>query len=85
MMHHILSNTEEAPEALCLQVKNFKLTSTPGKDVEKAVSLLKAACTRLKHFDCLPKNIIPILLKAMETSLVPDFNEQIAHEIIAVN
>jgi hypothetical protein len=79
MMDHMLSNTKEAAEALCLRVENFNLTTIPGEDVEKAVSLLKSACTRLKHFNRLPKNIIPMLLKAMETSSVPEFNEQIAH------
>ena len=43
MIEKLLSNTEEATATLQNRVKNFKMTTLPGEDVSRAVSLLKGA------------------------------------------
>jgi hypothetical protein len=74
MMNILLSHTEEAALALNGWVRNFRLTNLQGKNVDKAVSLLRGAMKRLKSINKDPEDILRVLISVMQTSSVDDFN-----------
>ena len=79
MMELLLSQTEEAVIALQSKLKKMDLKSIPGENVERAVSLSRAALVRLETFGKVPDDIIRILLRIFQTSSVPAFNEFFHH------
>jgi hypothetical protein len=79
MMELLLSQTEEAVIALQTKLKKMDLKSIPGENVERAVSLSRAALVRLETFGKVPDDIIRILLRIFQTSSVPAFNEFFHH------
>jgi hypothetical protein len=79
MMELLLSQTEEAVIALQAKLKKMDLKSIPGENVERAVSLSRAALVRLETFGKVPDDIIRILLRIFQTSSVPAFNEFFHH------
>jgi hypothetical protein len=78
MLNVLLSNTAEAARTLESRVKNFKITSLRGEDVDRAVSLLRGALKRLNHIkksDATWKADMTItLIKVLQTTSVDKFN-----------
>jgi hypothetical protein len=78
MLNVLLSNTAEAARTLETRVKNFKITSLRGEDIDRAVSLLRGALKRLNHIkksDAIWKEDMTItLLKVLQTTSVDKFN-----------
>jgi hypothetical protein len=85
MMDAIQNNSEESAEYLVSMVKNMKLTSIDGENVEKAVSLVRGAVKRLENLkiyggkSALPLDMAEHLLKVFQTSSVPVFNQLFEH------
>jgi hypothetical protein len=79
LMNQLLSQTEEAVLALqsCLKKLDFK--NIPGENVDKAISLARAAILRLDTFNKTPEDLIRNLLKTFQTTSVPSFNEIFRH------
>ena len=83
MIGKLLSNTEEATITLQNRIKNFKITTLPGEDVSRAVSLLKGAIRRLAHIKRKKirvdidwfAEITRQIIKVMQTTSVDEFNE----------
>jgi hypothetical protein len=65
MMSKLLSNTEEASDALTKRIRYFKISDLQGENVDKATSLLGVAVKRLAQIN---------MLKIMQTTSVPKFN-----------
>jgi hypothetical protein len=78
MLNVLLSNTAEAARTLETRVKNFKITSLRGEDIDRAVSLLRGALKRLNHIkkaDATWKEDMTItILKVLQTTSVDKFN-----------
>jgi hypothetical protein len=70
----LLSNTEEAPDALTKRIRNFKISNLQGENVDKATSLLGGAVKRLSQINRVPQNIVLNMLQIMQTTSVPKFN-----------
>jgi hypothetical protein len=79
MMEMILSQTEEAVIALQSRLKRMDLKTIQGEHVDKAISLCRAALTRLETFGKVPDDIVRILLRIFQTSSVSTFNEFFHH------
>ena len=62
MMNILLSNTKSASKALVSQLHNLCLTKFVGEDIDKVVSLAQGAMRCLANMNCLPNNIMTILL-----------------------
>jgi hypothetical protein len=74
MMSKLLSNTEEASDALTKRIRDFKISNLQGENVDKATSLLGGAVKRLAQINRVPQNIVRTMLKIMEMTSVPKFN-----------
>jgi hypothetical protein len=74
MMSKLLSNTEEASDALTKRIGDFKISNLQGENVDKATSLLGGAVKRLAHINRVPQNIFRTMLQIMQTNYVPKFN-----------
>ena len=79
MMEQVLSQTEEAVFALQTKLKKMDLKAIPGENVDKAVSLARAAILRLETFGKIPEDLIRNLLRIFQTSSVPAFNDFFKH------
>ena len=79
LINQILSQTEDAVLALQLRLKKLDLRNIPGENVDKAISLARAAIIRLETFNKVPEDLIRILLKVFQTSSVGTFNEIFKH------
>jgi len=55
------------------------LKTIPGENIDKAVSLARAALIRLETFGKVPEDIVRIILRIFQTSSVPAFNEIFQH------
>lgn len=78
-MEQVLSQTEEAVFALQTKLKKMDLKAIPGENVDKAVSLARAAILRLETFGKIPEDLIRNLLRIFQTSSVPAFNDFFKH------
>ena len=58
MMEMILSQTEEAVIALQSRLKRMDLKTIQGEHVDRAISLCRAALTRLETFGKVPDDIV---------------------------
>ena len=74
MMNVLLTHTESASEALIKNLRNLNLQKLTGKNVDKAVSLAWGAIQRLTNVNCLPQDIVSILISVFQTSSVDAFN-----------
>jgi hypothetical protein len=74
MMSKILSNTEEASDALTKHIIDFKISNLQGEIFDKATSLLGGAVKRLAQINRVPQNIVHTMLKIIQTNSVPKFN-----------
>ena len=79
LMNQLLSQTEEAVLALQSRLKKLNLKNIPGENVDKAISLARAAILRLETFDKKPEDLVRSLLKTFQTTSVPSFNEIFKH------
>lgn len=79
LMHQLLSQTEEAVLALQSRLKKLDLKNIPGENVNKAISLARAAIIRLETFSKAPEDLVRNLLKTFQTTSVPAFNEIFRH------
>jgi hypothetical protein len=62
MMGTLLSNTEEASDAVTKRIRDFKISNLQGANVEKATSLLGGAVKRLAQINRVPQNIVRTML-----------------------
>jgi hypothetical protein len=74
MMSKLLSNTEEASDALTKRIRDFKISNSQGENVDKATSLLGGAVKRLAQINRVPQNIVRNMPQIMQTTSVPKFN-----------
>jgi hypothetical protein len=74
MMRKLLSNTEEASDALTKRIRDVKISNLQGENVDKATSLLGGAVKGLSHINRVPQNIVRTMLQIMQTTSVPKFN-----------
>ena len=79
LMNQLLSQTEEAVLALQSRLKKLDLKNIPGENVDKAISLARAAIIRLDTFNKTPEDLVRSLLKTFQTTSVPSFNEIFKH------
>jgi len=83
MMKKLQSDTEAAVEFIQTTVKNMKLTLFDGEDVNRAITLIRAAHKRLKGVggdsSKVPLDFPRTLMDVFQTSSVPNFNEIFAH------
>jgi Zinc knuckle len=79
LMNQLLSQTEEAVLALQSRLKKLDLKNIPGENVDKAISLARAAIIRLETFNKTPEDLVRSLLKTFQTTSVPSFNEIFKH------
>ena len=79
LMNQLLSQTEEAVLALQLRLKKLNLKNIPGENVDKAISLARAAILRLETFNKTPEDLVRNLLKSFQTTSVTSFNEVFRH------
>lgn len=79
LMNQLLSQTEEAVLALQSRLKKLDLKNIPGENVDKAISLARAAIIRLETFNKTPEDLVRNLLKTFQTTSVPSFNEIFKH------
>jgi hypothetical protein len=79
LINQILSQTEDAVLALQLRLKKLDLRNIPGENVDKAISLARAAIIRLETFNKVPEDLVRNLLKVFQTSSVGSFNEIFKH------
>jgi hypothetical protein len=73
-MSKLLSNTEEASNALTKRIRDFKISNLQCENVDKATSLLGGAVKRLAQINRVPQNIVRTMLQIMQTTSVPKFN-----------
>jgi hypothetical protein len=78
-MRQLLSQTEEAVLALQVRLKKLNLKNIPGENVDKAISLARAAILRLETFNKTPEDLVRNLLKSFQTTSVTSFNEVFRH------
>jgi hypothetical protein len=74
MMSKLLSNTEEASDALTKRIRYFDISNLQGENVDKATLILGGAFKRLAHINRVPQNIFRTMLKIMQTASVTKFN-----------
>jgi hypothetical protein len=74
MMSKLLSNTEEASNTFTKRIRDFKISNLQGGNVDKETSLLGGAVKRLAHINRVPQNIVRTMLKTMQTTSFPKFN-----------
>ena len=79
LMNQLLSQTEEAVLALQVRLKKLNLKNIPGENVDKAISLARAAILRLETFNKTPEDLVRNLLKSFQTTSVASFNEVFRH------
>jgi hypothetical protein len=79
LMNQLLSQTEEAVLALQVRLKKLTLKNIPGENVDKAISLARAAILRLETFNKTPEDLVRNLLKSFQTTSVTSFNEVFRH------
>ena len=79
LINQILSQTEEATLALQLRLKRLEIRNVPGENIDKVVSLARAAIMRLETFGKVPEDLIRILLKIFQTSSIDSFNQIFQH------
>ena len=79
LMRQLLSQTEEAVLALQARLKKLNLKNIPGENVDKAISLARAAILRLETFNKTPEDLVRNLLKSFQTTSVTAFNEVFHH------
>ena len=79
LMRQLLSQTEEAVLALQMRLKKLNLKNIPGENVDKAISLARAAILRLETFNKTPEDLVRNLLKSFQTTSVSSFNEVFRH------
>ena len=79
LMNQLLSQTEEAVLALQVRLKKLNLKNIPGENVDKAISLARAAILRLETFNKAPEDLVRNLLKSFQTTSVSSFNEVFRH------
>ena len=79
LMNQLLSQTEEAVFALQARLKKLNLKNIPGENVDKAISLARAAILRLETFNKAPEDLVRNLLKTFQTTSVTSFNEVFKH------
>jgi hypothetical protein len=72
MMSKLLSNTEEASDALTKRIRDFKISNL--QNVEKATSLLGGSVKRLAQINRVTQSIVRTMLQVMQTTSVPKFN-----------
>jgi hypothetical protein len=74
MMSKLLSNTEEASDALTKCIRDFKISNLQGENVDKATSLLGGAVKRLAQINRVTQNIVQTMLQIMQKTSVPKSN-----------
>ncbi len=89
MINKLLSNTEEAAVMLERRVRNFNISQLPGEDIDKAISLLNGAITRLSQIKnkavSQPRDqdfyneITKIVIRVMQSTSVEEFNSVFQH------
>jgi hypothetical protein len=70
-----LSQTEGEVLALQLCLKKLDLRTIPGENVDKALSLARAAIVWLETFNKVHEDLVRSLLKVFQMSSVGSFNE----------
>ena len=60
-------------------MKKLDLKNIPGENVDKAISLARAAIIRLETFNKTPEDLVRNLLKTFQTTSVPSFNKIFKH------
>jgi hypothetical protein len=75
MIKVITSTTEEATRAMIRKITNMKITEIQGENVDKAISNIRTAMTRLKTVDQVPTDIKKLLIEIFQKTSVPSFND----------
>ena len=79
MIGHLLSNTEEAALSLQKKVESLNIATIPGKNVSRAVSLVRGAVARLAQVNSIPTDLPKKLLLVFQTTMVDEFNATFKH------
>ena len=80
MMKTLISSSDEATDYLKSMVKQLKITDFKGEYVPRVVSLLCAIYKRLCWIKKVPTDFPKTILKVFQTSSVPEFNDNFAHD-----
>ena len=75
MMQLITSSSEQAAVTLIDRINTMKISSLPGENVLRAVSLLRSAIIRLRLIKKLPTDARKRILAVFQTTSVVEFNE----------
>ena len=75
MIKVITSTTEEATRAMVRKLTTMKITEIQGEDVDKAISNIRTAITRLRTVDQVPSDIKKLLIEIFQKTSVPGFND----------
>jgi hypothetical protein len=73
-MSKLLSNTEEASDALTKRIRDFNISNLQGENIDKATSILGGEVKRLSQINRVPQNIFQTMLQIMQTTAFPKFN-----------
>jgi hypothetical protein len=85
MLDLLQNNSDDTATYLINVIKNLKITDFDGEDINKVVSLIRGAVSRLGNLKmksglrALPEDFAEILLKVFKTSSVPEFNKLFEH------
>lgn len=75
MIKVITSTTEEATRAMIRKLTTMKISDLQGENVDKAISNVRIALTRLRTVNQVPNDIKKLLIELFQTTSVPGFNE----------
>jgi hypothetical protein len=70
-----VADLERVSSALLKHMTEYKICNTKGKDVSRAVSLLRNGCDRLHSIHRLPQDMPRILVKVYQTTSNTEFNK----------
>ena len=79
LLRRIQDSSEASIDAVKTRIKNLKISSLPGEDVDTAVSLIKSSYEALKNASTESHNYVPddfaeTLLEVFQTTTVSEFN-----------
>jgi len=75
MLKEITTVSQDSIRALTSRITGFKISDVIGENVQKAVSQLHGAITRLAVVNQVPNDLPDKLLEVLATSSVSEFNE----------
>lgn len=79
MMKLLVSHSEDAVTHLKVMIKKLKISDFQGENVSRVVSLLRGTYKHLRFIKKVPEDFNNQVLKILQTSSVPKFNDYFAH------